>query len=78
MRSRTSATSEIDRMYNALQCIIRPVEKTSGKYSELRDHFLRKKTVPIAHLPISILVAYLLGVVSSFRLLPLWLPCMRR
>lgn len=46
MRSRTSATSEIDRMYNALQCSIKPLDKSSAQYREIQAHFLRKKTSP--------------------------------
>jgi len=51
MRSRTSATSEIDRMYNALQCSIKPLDKSSAQYREIQAHFLRKKTVPCPSLP---------------------------
>lgn len=32
-------------MYNALQCTIRPLDKSSPLYQEIHDLFLRKKTV---------------------------------
>ncbi len=38
-------------MYNALQCSIKPLDKSSAQYREIQAHFLRKKTVPCPSLP---------------------------
>src|SRR4051794_5794057 len=44
MRSRSSSRSDIDRMYNALECEIVPIARESSKFAKLETHFLKRKS----------------------------------